>query len=68
VGAVVTGVLFFFPGFVFSLPITTFWAVHYYAGEAQAVLGGLFPSFIIGIVAAVACTIHLLRKPNPKKA
>ncbi len=62
--AVVTGVAFFFQGFVFSLPVTCTWANHYYAGEAQAPLGAIFPSFIVGVLSAVACTIYLLRKAN----
>jgi len=60
--AIITGIAFFFPGFLFSLPVTCTWANHYYAGEAQAPLGAIFPSFIIGVIAAVACTIYLLKK------
>ena len=37
VRAVITGVAFFFPGFVFSLPVACAFANHYYAGEAQAI-------------------------------
>jgi hypothetical protein len=62
--AVVTGVAFFFPGFIFSLPVTCTWAKHYYAGEAQAPLGAIFPSFIVGVFSAIACTIYLLGKAN----
>jgi hypothetical protein len=39
------GIAFFFPGFLFSLPVTCTWANHYYAGEAQAPLGAIFPQF-----------------------
>jgi len=60
--AVITGIAFFFPGFLFSLPVTCTWANHYYAGEAQAPLEAIFPSFVIGVLAAIWCTIHLLRK------
>ena len=63
--AVITGIAFFFPGFLFSLPVTGALANHYlYPGEAQASLGALPFSFAIGVVSAIACTIHLLRKAN----
>lgn len=65
--AVLTGIAFFFPGFAFSLPVTCTWAKHYYAGEAQAPLGAIFPSFIIGVLAAIACTIYLLMRVNRGK-
>jgi len=39
-------------------------ANHYYAGEAQAPLGAIPFSFAVGVVAAIACTVHLLRKAN----
>jgi uncharacterized integral membrane protein len=62
--AIFTGIAFFFPGFVFSLPVTCTWARHYYAGEAQAPLGAIFPSFIVGVLAAIASTIYLLMRVN----
>lgn len=40
------------------------WADHHWAGEAQASLGAIGPSFIIGVLSAIACTIYLLRKVN----
>lgn len=64
VRAVITGVAFFFPGFLFSLPVTCEWANHHYAGEAQAPLGAIGPSLIIGFVAAIWCTRHLLKKAH----
>jgi hypothetical protein len=36
VRALVLGAGFFFPGFVFSLPLTLLWANHHWAGEAQS--------------------------------
>jgi purine-cytosine permease-like protein len=60
--AVLTGLAFFFPGFLFSLPLTCAWAEHHYAGEAQSSLGAIGPSFVIGLLSAAWCTIHLLRK------
>jgi len=62
--AVITGMAFFFPGFLFSLPLTCAWASHYYAGEAQAPLGAIPPSLVIGVIAAIACTRYLLKKVN----
>jgi VIT1/CCC1 family predicted Fe2+/Mn2+ transporter len=67
VRAVITGVAFFFPGFLFSLPVTCAFAEHYYAGEAQASLAALPFSFVIGVVSAIACTVHLLRKANQRQ-
>jgi len=64
--AIVTGIAFFFPGFLFSLALTCTWASHYYAGEAQASLGAIPPSLAIGVIAAIACTRYLLRKVNLK--
>jgi purine-cytosine permease-like protein len=64
VRAVITGIAFFFPGFIFSLPVTCTWANHHWAGEAQASLGAIGPSFVIGVLAAIACTIYLLMKVN----
>jgi hypothetical protein len=62
--AIITGIAFFFPGFLLSLPVTCTWANHYYAGEAQAPLGAILPSFIIGVLAAIACTVYLLKNTN----
>ncbi|MGC2183598.1 MAG: hypothetical protein WA637_09985 [Terriglobales bacterium] len=62
--AVITGVAFFFPGFLFSLPVTGAFAKHYYAGEAQGVLAALPFSFVIGVVSAFACTTYLLCKTS----
>ncbi len=64
--AIITGILFFFPGFVFSLPVTCTWANHHWAGEAQASLGAIFPSFIIGVLAAIGCTVYLLKRANAR--
>jgi hypothetical protein len=64
VKAIIIGIAFFFPSFVFSLALTCTWANYYYDGEAQAPLGAIGPSFVIGVVAAIACTAHLLKKAN----
>jgi hypothetical protein len=60
--AVLTGIAFFFPGFIFSLPVTCTWADRHYAGEAQATLGAIAPSIAIGVLSAIGCTIYLIRK------
>ena len=57
--AIATGLACFFPG---SLFLTIPWANHHWAGEAQATLGAIYPSFIIGILSAIAGTIYLFRK------
>jgi hypothetical protein len=62
VRAVVTGIAFFLPGFLFSLPVTCTWADHHYAGDGQAPLGAIGPSIVIGVLAAIGCTIYLVRK------
>jgi hypothetical protein len=66
--AVVLGAGFFFPGFVFSLPLTLFWANHHWAGEAQSELPALEVSFYIGIAAALICFLTLLKRGKPKNA
>jgi len=55
---------FFLSGLRLLSPVTCTWTNHYYAGEAQAPLGAIFPSFIIGVLSAIACTIYLLKKAN----
>jgi hypothetical protein len=66
--AIITGLACFFPGFFFSLPLTCTWANHHWAGEAQASLGAIFPSLVIGVLTAIACTIYLFLKTNSRKA
>jgi len=58
VKAIGLGIACFFPAFVFSLLITIPWSKHYWAGEAQAVLGGLALSFYFGIAFGIG--VHLL--------
>jgi hypothetical protein len=58
--AILKGVGFFFPAFFLSLFVTIPWSRHYWAGEAQAPLGGIAVSFYIGILAAILCLIYLL--------
>ena len=47
--AIILGVVCFFLAFFLSLLITIPWSKHYWAGDGQAVLGGIAVSFIFGI-------------------
>jgi uncharacterized membrane protein YidH (DUF202 family) len=59
---IILGILFFFPGFVFSMPLTMIWANHKWPGEGLTGLAAMEVSFYIGIAAAIICTIVLLKK------
>lgn len=60
---VVVGALCFFPAFFVSLPFTYTWASKTLrAGEAQGIFLVLFPSFGIGVFAALASIIYQLMK------
>ena len=52
----------FFPGFVFSLPLTLFWAEHHWAGKAQSSLPAMEVSVYVGISAAVVGCIVLFKR------
>jgi nitrate reductase gamma subunit len=56
------GIACFFPAFFLSLLITIPWSKHYWAGEGQAVLGGLVLSFYFGIASGIATAIYVLRR------
>jgi nitrate reductase gamma subunit len=60
--ATMFGILCFFPAFFLSLLVTIPWSKHYWAGEGQAVLGGLAVSFYFGIAFAIAALIYMLRR------
>jgi hypothetical protein len=69
--SIVVGVLFFFPGFMFSLPITILWAEYTWPGDGQSWFAAMMVSFYIGIAAAILCCIVLLLRsrrdaPSPK--
>jgi hypothetical protein len=60
---ILAGVGCFFPGLVFSLPLTVFWARYTWPGNGQAVLGAIPFSLEIGIAAAVfACAVFLKKR------
>ena len=60
--AIGLGIACFFPAFFLSLLITIPWSKHYWAGEAQAVLGGLALSFYFGIASGLTTTFYILRR------
>jgi hypothetical protein len=60
--AMMLGFLCFFPAFFLSLLITIPWSKHYWAGDGQAVLGGLAVSFYFGIAFAITASIYMLRR------
>ncbi|MGD1023666.1 MAG: hypothetical protein ABR880_12845 [Candidatus Sulfotelmatobacter sp.] len=62
--AVITGILFFFPAFFLSLPLTVMWARHHWPGDGQAVFGAFWPSVGIAVISAICCGIYLLMKVN----
>jgi nitrate reductase gamma subunit len=60
--AIILGVVCFFLGLFLSLLITIPWSKHYWAGDGQAVLGGMAVSFIFGIASAIAAASYMLRR------
>ena len=59
---ILLGTAFFFPGFIFSLPLTVVWARHTWPGDGQSVFAAMEASFYIGIAAAIIVCGVLLRK------
>jgi hypothetical protein len=59
---VLVGIGCFFPGFVFSLPLTVLWARHTWPGDGQSYLAAMEVSCYVGVLAAVVCCVVLLRK------
>ena len=60
--AIALGIAFFFATFFLSLLITIPWSKHFWAGEAQAVLGGLGFSFYFGIASGIVAALYILRR------
>lgn len=60
--AIGLGIACFFPAFFLSLLITIPWSKHYWAGDGQAVLGGLGLSFYFGIATGIAVAVYTLRR------
>jgi hypothetical protein len=64
---ILLGIGFFFPGFVFSFPLTMLWAGHTWPGDNQNDIVAFKVSFCIGISAAIICCIVLLRNRNIRR-
>jgi nitrate reductase gamma subunit len=64
--AIILGVVCFFLALFLSLLITIPWSKHYWAGDGQAVLGGMAVSLIFGIASAIAAAIYMLRRTIQK--
>ena len=62
VRALILGTTSFIPAFFLSLLITIPWSKHKWAGDGQAVLGGIAVSFWFGIAFAVAVSIRMLSR------
>jgi|GEM_PF-5240113 len=60
--AIILGVACFFSAFFLSLLITIPWSKYYWAGDGQAVLGGMAISFIFGIASAIVAPTYVLRR------
>jgi hypothetical protein len=58
--AIGLGIACFFLASLLSLPITIPWSKHYWAGEAQAALGGLALSFYFGIASGITAAVYIL--------
>jgi hypothetical protein len=59
---VLFSILFFIPGFIFSLPLTVIWARYTWPGDGQSALAAMEVSFYIGVAATVICFGVLLKK------
>src|SRR6266478_3055414 len=62
--AVISGIVFFFPAFLLSLPLTVTWARRQWPGDGQAVSGAFWPSVGIALISAFCRCIYLLMKVN----
>lgn len=60
--AVLLGMGCFFPGFIFSLPLTMLWAGHTWPGDGQSSFVAMEVSCYIGVAAAVICCVVLLKR------
>ena|SRR5271156_835115 len=56
------GIGCFFPGCIFSLPLTVLWAQHKWPGDGQSVFAAMEASFCVGIGTAILCCISFLKK------
>lgn len=61
---VLLGIGSFFPGFVFSLPLTVIWARHTWPRDGQSYLAAMEVSCYVGVAVAIVCGVVLLKKRN----
>jgi len=59
---ILLGIGSFFPGFVFSLPITIIWVSRTWPGDNGKIDLAFKISASVGVAAAIICTVLLLRK------
>ena len=59
---VLLGIGCFFPGLVFSTPLTLLWARHTWPGDGQSYLAAMEVSCYFGVGAAIICSILLVKK------
>lgn len=64
---ILLGIGSFFPGFIFSLPLTVVWASHTRPGDGQSGLAAMEVSFYIGGAVAIICGVVLLKKRNTRR-
>ena len=64
--AITLGVGCFFLALFLSLPVTIPWSKHYWAGDGQAVLGGMGVSFMFGIASAAAAASYMMRRATQR--
>jgi hypothetical protein len=62
---ILLGIGCFFPGFVFSLPVTVLWARYTWPGDGQSVFAAMEVSSYIGFATAIVACIVLLKKRVP---
>jgi len=60
------GVGSFFPGFVFSLPLTILWANHTWPGDGQSVFAAMEVSVYVGLAASIICWLLLWKKSSSR--
>ena len=59
---VLLGIGFFFPAFLFSLPLTLLWARYTWPGDGQSPLAAMEVSCYVGVAAAAVCCVVLLKR------
>jgi hypothetical protein len=60
--AIASGIGCFFAAFFLSLLVTIPWSKHYWAGDGQAVLGGMAVSFFFAVACTIAAAVYVFRR------